>query len=254
MSEFLSELIERENYAKNTIDGILGDLSSFFNWAEGSGLVSHNPVNGVSKVIPIPKGKSINDQSNLPYSNDMLERWFDHIKDEPMIFGISCIGLYSGMRLDEICSLKKEDVVDDCFLITSGKTKSSIRTVPIHNIILPMVEKLIGTSNNEFLLSDLRTRGNDRSHYVGKLMTTRRKQLGFEKRKYTFHSFRSNFMTEMDNNGTELSVTERLVGHSHKNLVRDVYSSGVRMERLRNAINQLSYGKVDNSVKTMIST
>ena len=254
VSEFLSELIERENYAKNTIDGILGDLSSFFNWAEGSGLVSHNPVNGVSKVIPIPKGKSINDQSNLPYSNDMLERWFGHIKDEPMIFGISCIGLYSGMRLDEICSLKKEDVVDDCLKITRGKTKSSIRTVPIHNIILPMIEKLIGTSNNEFLLSDLRTRGNDRSHYVGKLMTTRRKQLGFEKRKYTFHSFRSNFMTEMDNNGTELSVTERLVGHSHKNLVRDVYSSGVRMERLRKAINQLSYGKVDNTVKTMIST
>ena len=38
VSEFLSELIERENYAKNTIDGILGDLSSFFSWAEGSGL------------------------------------------------------------------------------------------------------------------------------------------------------------------------------------------------------------------------
>ena len=94
MSEFLSELIERENYAKNTIDGILGDLSSFFNWAEGSGLVSHNPVNGVSKVIPIPKGISIDDQSNLPYTDDMLCRWFDHIKEEPMIFGISCIGLY----------------------------------------------------------------------------------------------------------------------------------------------------------------
>ena len=54
------------------IDGILGDLSSFFNWAEGSGLVSHNPVNGVSKVIPIPKGKSIDDQSNLPYQMTCL--------------------------------------------------------------------------------------------------------------------------------------------------------------------------------------
>ncbi len=158
------------------------------------------------------------------------------------------------MRLDEICSLKKKDVVDDCFKITRGKTKSSTRKVPIHNTILPMVEKLIGTSNNEFLLSDLRTRGNDRSHYVGKLMTTRRKQLDFEKRKYTFHSFRSNFMTVMDNNETDISIIEILVGHSHKNLVRDVYSSGVRMERLRNAINQLSYGKVDNSVKTVINT
>ena len=116
-----------------------------------------------------------------------------------------------------------------------------------------MVEKLIGTSDNEFLLSDLRTRGDDRSHYVGKLMTIRRKQLGFEKRKYTFHSFRSNFMTEMDNNGTELFVTETLVGHSHKNLVRDVYSSGVRSERLRKAINEISYEKVDNTIKKMIN-
>ena len=60
-------------------------------------------------------------------------------------------------------------------------------------------------------------------------------------------------MTEMDNNETDISVTETLVGHSHKNLVRDVYSSGVRMERLRKAINQLSYGKIDNKVKEMIN-
>ena len=59
-------------------------------------------------------------------------------------------------------------------------------------------------------------------------------------------------MTEMDNNGTELSVTETLVGHSHKNLVRDVYSSGVRMERLRKAINELSFGKIDNTLQKMI--
>ena len=142
--------------------------------------------------------------------------------------------------------------MDESFQITSGKTKSSIRKVPVHKILLPLVEKLIHSSNNEYLLSDLRTRGNDRSHYVGKLMTTRRKQLGFQKRKHTFHSFRSNFMTEMDNNETDISVTETLVGHSHKNLVRDVYSSGVRMERLRKAINQLSYGNIDNIIQAMI--
>ena len=66
MSEFLSELIERENYAKNTIDGILVDLGSFFNWAEGAGLIGYNPVTGVSKVIPRPKGKRINELANLP--------------------------------------------------------------------------------------------------------------------------------------------------------------------------------------------
>ena len=133
VSEFLSELIERENYAKNTIDGILGDLSSFFNWAEGSGLIRHNPVTGVSKVIPRPKGKSINDLANLPYTHEMLQRWFDHIKDEQTILVISAIALYSGMRLDEICSLKKADLDEDCFLVTNGKTGSLIKDTDSQN-------------------------------------------------------------------------------------------------------------------------
>ena len=248
VSEFLSELIERENYAKNTIDGILGDLSSFFNWAEGSGLIRHNPVTGVSKVIPRPKGKSINDLANLPYTHEMLQRWFDHIKDEQTILVISAIALYSGMRLDEICSLKKADLDEDCFLVTNGKTGSSIRKIPIHKILIPLVKGLYDSSSHDYLIEGLKSYHGDRSHYVGKIMTTRRKQLGFEKRKYTFHSFRSNFMTEMDNLGTKLSITQTIVGHTHKNLVRDVYSSGVRIERQRDALNRLSFGEIDNLV------
>ena len=248
VSEFLSELIERENYAKNTIDGILGDLSSFFNWAEGSGLIRQNPVTGVSKVIPRPKGKSINDLANLPYTYEMLQRWFDHIKDEQTILVISAIALYSGMRLDEICSLKKADLDEDCFLVTNGKTGSSIRKIPIHKILIPLVKGLYDSSSHDYLIEGLKSYHGDRSHYVGKIMTTRRKQLGFEKKKYTFHSFRSNFMTEMDNLGTKLSITQTIVGHTHKNLVRDVYSSGVRIERQRDALNRLSFGEIDNLV------
>ena len=248
VSEFLSELIERENYAKNTIDGILGDLSSFFNWAEGSGLIRHNPVTGVSKVIPRPKGKSINDMSNLPYTHEMLQRWFDHIKDEQTFLVISAIALYSGMRLDEICSLKKSDLDEDCFLVTTGKTGSSIRKIPIHKILIPLVKGLYDSTSHDNLIEGLKSYHGDRSHYVGKIMTTRRKQLGFEKRKYTFHSFRSNFMTEMDNLGTKLSITQTIVGHTHKNLVRDVYSSGVRIERQRDALNRLSFDEIDNLV------
>ena len=175
VSEFLSELIERENYAKNTIDGILGDLSSFFNWAEESGLIRHNPFTGVSKVIPRPKGKSINDLANLPYTHGMLQRWFDHIKDEQTILVISAIALYSGMRLDEICSLKKADLDEDCFLVTTGKTGSSIRKIPIYKILIPLVKGLHDSSSHDYLIEGLKSYHGDRSHYVGKIMTTTRK-------------------------------------------------------------------------------
>ena len=203
----------------------------------------------MSKVIPRPKGKSINDLDNLPYTHEMLQRWFEHIKDEQTILVISAIALYSGMRLDEICSLKKADLDEDCFLVTNGKTGSSIRKIPIHKILIPLVKDLYDFSSHDYLIEGLKSYHGDRSHYVGKIMTTRRKQLGFEKRKYTFHSFRSNFMTEMDNLGTKLSITQTIVGHTHKNLVRDVYSSGVRIERQRDALNRLSFGEIDNLVK-----
>ena len=103
------------------------------------------------------------------------------------------------MRLDEICSLKKADLDEDCFLVTNGKTVSSIRKIPIHKILIPLVKGLHDSSSHDYLIEGLKSYHGDRSHYVGKIMTTIRKQLGFEKRKYTFHSFRSNFMTEMDN-------------------------------------------------------
>ena len=142
----------------------MGDLSSFFNWAEGSGLIRHNPVTGVSKVIPRPKGKSINDLANLPYTNEMLQRWFDHIKDEPTILVISAIALYSCMRLDEICSLKKADLDEDCFLVTNGKTGSSIRRIPVHNILIPLVKGLHNSSSHDYLIQDLKSYHDDRSH------------------------------------------------------------------------------------------
>ena len=152
------------------------------------------------------------------------------------------------MRLDEICSLKKADLDEDCFLVTNGKTGSSIRKIPVQKILIPLVKGLDNSSSHDYLLEGLKFYHNDRSHYIGKIMTTRRKQLGFEKKKYTFHSFRSNFMTEMDNLGTKLSITQTIVGHTHKNLVRDVYSSGVRIERQRDALNRLSFGEIVNLV------
>ena len=109
----------------------------------------------MSKVIPRPKGKSINDLANLPYTHEMLQRWFEHIKDEQTILVISAIAFYSGMRLDEICSLKKADLDEDWFLVTNGKTGSSIRKIPIHKILIPLVNGLYDSSSHVYLIEGL---------------------------------------------------------------------------------------------------
>ena len=73
-------------------------------------------------------------------------------------------------------------------------------------------------------------------------MGTRRKQLGFERRKYTFHSLKANFVTELDNQGEDLSIIQTLIGHRQQSLVRSVYSGGPKIEKLREVINKIDYG------------
>ena len=65
-------------------------------------------------------------------------------------------------------------------------------------------------------------------------------------RKYTFHTLRADFITELDNLGIDLSIIERLVGHSNQGLIRSAYSGGLRIEKLREIIEKLNYGSEIN--------
>ena len=85
-----------------------------------------------------------------------------------------------------------------------------------------------------------------RSHSISKKFGIRRNQLCFQKIKHTFHSLRANFISELDNLGIDLSIIERLVGHSQQGLIRSVYSGGPRIEKLREVIEKLNYGSEIN--------
>ena len=172
----------------------------------------------------------------------MLLDLLHHLKDENDLFTITIIGMYTGMRIEEICRLKRSDIEADCFLVREGKTQSAPRKIPVHSIILPMVESLTDTTRDEYLVTGLKTYRDKRSHSISKRFGTRRNQLGFDKRKYTFHSLRANFVTELDNLGIELSIIQSLIGHRQQGLVRSVYSGGPKIEKLREVINKIDYG------------
>ena len=47
-------------------------------------------------------------------------------------FTATVVGMYSGMRLDEICNIQKAHISYNCFRILEGKTKAAKRKIPIH--------------------------------------------------------------------------------------------------------------------------
>ena len=146
------------------------------------------------------------------------------------------------MRNEEICRLKTTDIESECMLIREGKTQSAPRKIPIHKSILPLIATMIASTQDGYLIEGLKIYRGKRSHSISKRLGTRRKQLGFDRGKYTFHSLRANFVTELDNQGVDLSIIQRLIGHRQQSLVRSVYSGGPKLEKLRKVVDRVDYG------------
>ena len=156
------------------------------------------------------------------------------------------------MRIEEICRLKTKDIESECMLIREGKTQSAPRKIPIHKSILPLFATMISSIQDGYLIEGLKIYRGKRSHSISKRLGTRRKQLGFDRGKYTFHSLRANFVTELDNQGVDLSIIQSLIGHLQQSLVRSVYSGGPKIEKLRKVVNRVDYGsEIANLVKSV---
>ena len=101
---------------------------------------------------------------------------------------------------------------------------------------------MIASTQDGYLIEGLKIYRGKRSHSISKRLGTRRKQLGFDRGKYTFHSLRANFVTELDNQGVDLSIIQSLIGHRQQSLVRRIYSGGPKIEKLREIVNRIDYG------------
>ena len=185
--EFFDKVITPYNLSRNTVLGKLSDIGSIFNWAIRRGYTQTNPVKGFASTLSFPRKTSASEDANQPLSQKMLLDLLHHLKDENDLFTITIFGMYTGMRIEEICRLRRSDLEADCFLVREGKTQSAPRKIPVHSIILPMVESLTDTTRDEYLVTGLKTYRDKRSHSISKRIGTRRNQLGFDKRKFTFH-------------------------------------------------------------------
>jgi len=76
-------------------------------------------------------------------------------------FIATCVSLYSGMRLDEICNIQKTVINDNCFKVLEGKTKASQRIIPIHPVLKPLVERFLDSKEEVYLIKGIKGGGYD---------------------------------------------------------------------------------------------
>ncbi|WP_145525219.1 site-specific integrase [Yersinia vastinensis] len=183
-----------------------------------------------------------------PFESYQIDSLLQEAEEE--IRDVILIGLYSGMRLDEICSLKRTEIITiegiTCFSITKGKTKSAIRCVPIHSKLIDIVDKYLSLANGEYLLTHAnqikRKDGKTGPYYSQKFTRLRNSVLPLATNRQCFHSLRGMFITELDRHGVAENRIALIVGHGRgKTESFKTYSQGSDLKELAGYIEGINY-------------
>ncbi|NPD59533.1 site-specific integrase [Klebsiella aerogenes] len=146
------------------------------------------------------------------FTHAELAKVFAALDGDTEMQAVTRIGMYSGMRLNEICSLRVENIrrIEGilCFEVTEGKTKSAARIIPVHNLIIDLVEALLQKPHNGFLfyrasITD-RADGKRSTWHVNRFTRAKRKALGVvESERKVFHSLRHEVAQQLDRGGVD---------------------------------------------------
>ncbi|EIH0467006.1 tyrosine-type recombinase/integrase [Escherichia coli] len=193
-----------------------------------------------------------------------LAKVFAVMADDEEMQNVTLIGMYSGMRLNEICSLCSSNIKEIegvlCFEVTEGKSKSAARIIPVHSLITPLVLSLREKPHNGFLFYRAsiidRADGKRSTWHSQRFTRAKRKALGeVGSERKVFHSLRHQVAQLMDRGGIGRRLkpvpedrVALLLGHERGNTESfKTYSKNAASPvELRQYIELLRYPEIEN--------
>ena len=266
--------VDRINAAN--VNAYLNKFAGALNWAEQEGFIDRNPARGLRVADPVRKR-----DKRHPFTTDQLQRifhaplytgcvddWNGYARVGPHVvrrarFWVPLIGLFSGLRLNEICQLDIDDVVvlDGvlCFSVKGAasqaeaqkrvKNAASERIVPVHAELrrLGFSDYLAKQRRGERakLFPELRIGSTGYhskaiSQWFSRFLAT----CGAKQPLICFHSFRHNFRDGLRAAGVSRDLSLALGGWKNGSAAADVadnYGSGFPPKMLEEAISRVTY-------------
>lgn len=250
---YVSERLLTKGHAPKTVKDTLSNLSAFWRWLEGRGVVEFNVWQGMSGTV---KGSTRGTApKRRPWTDGELLKLLQGIPTSDPLLPMVALAAYTGMRREEVASLRVEDATEDgALIVREGKSAAAVRRVPVHAALAPLVASLRDTSKDGYLIPGLLTGGMDekRAHYAGKRFSKLKEKLGFTDSALVFHTLRNAFMQRAEEGGVPESTTKLIVGHSRQgDITYGLYSPGVKFEALREAVGKVTFGGADGFVRAL---
>ena len=169
------------------------------------------------------------------FTKEQIDKLWDN--KDTWQYGFLLILLYTGCRFQEIADNKLDslDLENKTLHIPeyAAKNKPSIRTIPIHEKIIPIIEQYKG---KEYLFEHKGYKASYQNMYARDLPKINE----FLNSDHTFHDTRHTFTTVLKEKEVDLFYIDELVGHKHNNITEDVYTHA-RIEKMREALSKLDY-------------
>lgn len=232
----------RDGTKRGTITRDLSMLRGYWRYLERNGYAPEGSAPFDDRYIPRQNHNDV--EKRQPFSADDCVRLLQAATDkgsDQVLVDLIRLGMWTGARRGELCSLKVEDVDGDFLRIGKAKTKAGIRAVPIHPKLKATVDRLCRDTTDGYLLPELLvTKNNDRGDALGKRFSTLKTAQGFNSR-YVFHSFRHTVVTLLENAGVYPWVAADIVGHEKQHFTYDRYSGGNSDDPRMEAIKRIDY-------------
>ena len=261
---------EKDRISTTTVNNILGYVSSFMKWSRINGFVEVNFFEGMKLKKQI-RQRDERDRFTEKEIKKIFQKHnyieFTEVENHKYSnYWTPLISVFSGMRLNEICSLYLDNIIQEkvngrkkiwCFNILEEpdrpdkhlKTLSSKRVVPIHDTLIDLgfiefVELLKKRhTNRQRLFQELKY---GEGSYIRNVSYFFNKKylplLGLKTDKKNFHSIRHTVVDHLKQKLVDISFINELVGHHHGNIDLDRYGKGYTTDIIYNkCVKKINY-------------
>ena len=250
---WVDDLLQGRNgypgWVRRTVNKNFGYLHSYWAYCEDKYTKAPNLAIASKILPPVSRTKADRAQSSnrtyKPFSDAEIFSLIDaaEAREDQNLIDLIRLGMYTGMRLSEICNMKVSDVGMDRFTVSDAKTYSGNREIPIHSDIQQLVERLKQTSDDGYLISgeSSNNKYNSRTKGISHRFNRLKEKLGFEKKRHAFHSFRATLANRFESAGVPENFAARIIGHHIETMTYGTYSGGIDWNECVNAMGKVQY-------------